>query len=99
MQREERVTVQGPRKETTTRRNVTQGGYPPVPQHFQTKVTIVGENEIRNWENVVGPSLVNNFSGPRPPLLPLRTPLVTHAVRNFSGFGPPATHKRTGGAL
>ena len=29
-------------------------GPPPLPQ---TKVTIVGENKIYHWENVVGPFL------------------------------------------
>ena len=40
MRREERVTVQGPRKETTTRRNVTQGAStsPPPPPSNSSQV-------------------------------------------------------------
>ena len=37
---------------------------PPSPQ---TKVTIVGRNETYNRENLIGPFLVHNFLGPRPP--------------------------------
>ena len=35
---------------------------PPPPQ---TKVTIVGKNEIYHWQNLVPPFLVHNFLGPR----------------------------------
>ena len=30
-------------------------------------MTIVGKNEIYNWEDLVGPFLVHNLLGPRPP--------------------------------
>ena len=48
------------------------GGYsapldPPPP--LQTKVIIVGQNEICHQENLVGPFLVHKFLGPRPPPL------------------------------
>ena len=39
------------------------GGVPPL----QTEVTIVGNNEIYRWENLVGPFLVHKLLGPRPP--------------------------------
>ena len=42
-------------------------GAPPPPQ---TKVTTVGENEIYNRKNFVGPILVHKFLGPRPSLSP-----------------------------
>ena len=40
---------------------------PPSPP-LQTKVTIVGKNEIYNQENLVGPFLVHKILGPSPPL-------------------------------
>ena len=43
------------------------GGAPLNPLPPQTKVTIVGKNEIYNWENLVGPFLVRKLLGPRPP--------------------------------
>ena len=50
-----------------------QGGPPPP---LQTKVTIVGKNEIYNRENLVGPFLVHKRLGPRsPPPLPSTPPL------------------------
>ena len=47
------------------RRRTGWGGRPPPPS--QTKVTVVGEKEIYNQENLVGPLLVHNHLGPRPP--------------------------------
>ena len=44
----------------------------------QTKVTIVGKNEIYDWENLVGPFLVHKLLGSRPPLRP-PSPPVTHS--------------------
>ena len=47
------------------------GGVPlPGPPPPQTKVTIVGKNEIYNWENLIGPFLVHKLLGPRPPPSP-----------------------------
>ena len=70
----------------------------PLPQ---TKVTIVGKNEIYHSENLVGPNLVHNFWGPRPPppllILPWRElqfffgtagPTETGRLKNsFAGEG------------
>ena len=44
---------------------------PPPPTHtwtpaLQTKVTIVGKNEIYRWENLIGPFLVPELLGRRP---------------------------------
>ena len=39
---------------------------PPPPS--QTKVTIVGKNEIYHWKNLVGPLLMHKLLDP-PPLL------------------------------
>ena len=45
------------------------GGLPPKPPPpLQTKVIIVGKNEICNWENLIGPFLVHK--SPPPPILP-----------------------------
>ena len=44
---------------------------PPPPPPPQTKVTIVGKNGIYTTENPIGPFLVHNFLGPRPPPPPL----------------------------
>ena len=47
-----------------------EGGTPspkPPPPH-QTKVTIVGKNEIYRWEHLIGPFLVHRLLGPWPPL-------------------------------
>ena len=41
----------------------------------KTKGTIVGNNEICRWENLVGPFLVHNILGPRPPPPPSPPPL------------------------
>ena len=41
-----------------------------MPGLLQTKVTIVGKNEIYHRENLVGPFLVHNLLGPKPPLPP-----------------------------
>ena len=48
------------------------GGVPPRDPPLQTKVTIMGKNEIYHWESLVWPFLVHNLLGPRPPppLLP-----------------------------
>ena len=48
-------------------------GAPPPPRTppLQTKVTIVGKNEIYRWENFVGPFLLHTLLGPSPPSLPL----------------------------
>ena len=63
----------GPRKETTTRRIVTQGDpFPPKPPPPQTKVTIVGE--IYNRENLIGPFLGHKLLGPSPPPPPQKAP-------------------------
>ena len=43
-----------------------QGRAPPPPL-LQTKVTIVGKNELYFWETLVGPFLVREFLGRRPP--------------------------------
>ena len=40
---------------------------PPPPE---TKVTIVGKNEICKMENLMGPFLVHKILGPRTPPLP-----------------------------
>ena len=49
----------------------TQGGGDPSPKTPspppQTKVTIVGKNEIYNRENLVRPFLVHQVLGPKPP--------------------------------
>ena len=37
---------------------------PPPPE---TKVAIVGENDIYHWENLVEPFLGHKIMGPRPP--------------------------------
>ena len=42
----------------------------PLLHDLQTKVTIVGKNEIYNRENLVGPFLVHKLLGPRHPLPP-----------------------------
>ena len=51
-------------------------GYPPPPRPLQTKVTVVGQNEMSHRENLIGPLLVHKRLGPSPPpppppLLPL----------------------------
>ena len=48
---------------TTHRRG--RRGYPPPPK---TKVTVVGQNEIYNPENLIQPFLVYKVLGPRPPV-------------------------------
>ena len=58
MRREERVTVQGPVKKQQPDGMSCRGGAPPTPNPPpppQTKVTIVGKNEIYNGENLVWP--------------------------------------------
>ena len=72
----------GPRKEATTRRNVTRGGgghgsiamavhrrrrCAPPPPPPQTKGTIAGQNEVYNREDLAGPLLVHTLLGPRLP--------------------------------
>ena len=42
------------------------GGYPPDPPS-PDQVTIVGKSGLYHWENLVGPLLVHNSLGPRPP--------------------------------
>ena len=50
------------------------GVYPPPP--IQTKVTIVGKNEIYDRENLIGPSFVHKLFGTRPtPSPPFNTSL------------------------
>ena len=39
----------------------------PPPPSPQTKVTIVGKNEIYNREHLIGPFLVHKLSSPSPP--------------------------------
>ena len=39
----------------------------PPPPPPRTKGTITGENEICNWENLIGPLLVHKVVGPKPP--------------------------------
>ena len=39
---------------------------PPPPPTPKTKVTIVGKNQIYDWENLIGPFLVCKLLGPRP---------------------------------
>ena len=57
----------------------TKGGGDPSPKTPspppQTKVTIVGKNEIYNRENLVRPFLVHQVLGPKPPP-PLPPPLL-----------------------
>ena len=60
-----------------------------VPPPPQTKVTIVGQNEIYRWENLVGPFLVHKLLGPRPPP-PTNTPLK-HSPAGGSETGPATT--------
>ena len=43
------------------------GGTPPGPPLPQTKVTIVGRNEIYSWDNLIGSFLVHKLLRPRPP--------------------------------
>ena len=52
-------------------REVSEWPYPlgPAPR-LQTKMTIVGNNEIYNWENLSGPFMVYKLLGPGPPLPP-----------------------------
>ena len=38
----------------------------PPPPPPQTKATILGQNEIYNWENLAGPFLVHKLLGPSP---------------------------------
>ena len=77
MRREERVTVQGPVKEQQPD-GMSHRGDPspktPSPPP-QTKVTIVGKNEIYNRENLVRPFLVHQVLGPKAPP-PLPPPLL-----------------------
>ena len=56
-------------------------GPPPPPE---TKVTIVGNNEIYKRENLVGPFLVHKLLGPRPPTPPL---FKLHLCENADKFG------------
>ena len=49
---------------------------PPWTPPPQTKVTIVGKNEIYRWENLVGPFLVHN-------ILPSNTSLPTHSLKHI----------------
>ena len=52
---------------------------PPLPTPPpKTKGTIVGKNEIYNWENLVRQFLVHKFLGPRPPPLPPLIPPPTY---------------------
>ena len=60
-------------------------GAPPPPK---TKVTIVGQNEISSWGNVVGPFLVHKILGPNP--LPKTPPFST-------ALGSPLRDKSRGG--
>ena len=74
-----------------------EGGAPPPPWASppppKTKGTIVGENEIHRWENLVGPFSVHKVLGPRtppppsplPPLLFSDTSLVVPLVKNHVG--------------
>ena len=51
---------------------------PPPP----TKVTIVGENENCNWEDLVKPFLVHKLLGPKPPPLPPLKRRPAHASQH-----------------
>ena len=55
----------GPNSRITLERPTTIGGAPPPPT--QSKVTIVGKNEICHSENLVGPFLVHKLWVPEPP--------------------------------
>ena len=50
----------------------------PRPPHLQTKVTRVGQSEIYNSENLIGPFLVHKLSGPRPSPLPPPHPVLSN---------------------
>ena len=72
MRREERVTVQGPVKKQQPDGMSHEGVLPPrTPPPPETKVSIVGKNEVYHWENLVGPFLLYNFLAPRTPPPPL----------------------------
>ena len=68
----------------------TQGGGDPSPKTPspppQTKVTIVGKNEIYNRENLVRPFLVHQVLGPKPPA-PLPPPAQKKPWRGGEGGG------------
>ena len=71
----------------------TEGGGPSskIPPPL-TKVTIVGKNEIYNWENLVGPFLARKPFGsqtpsPPPPPPTQKTPCPAGVMRSHAGGG------------
>ena len=67
-------TIQTSRHENGRDRGVfqiikTKGGETPPPTPPQTKVTMVGKNEIYNRENLVGPFFIHKLWVPNPPPL------------------------------
>ena len=49
----------------------------PPPPHLQTKVTVLGKNEIYRWENLATPFLAQTFASQSPP--PRPPPPVKHS--------------------